>query len=83
MSAASICTTQACTHTANYLLSNLSPNYTTIDPCVDFDQYASGGFPLKYPSVTGTIEATDVMDDNTTALLTSIVACDFPSTSEV
>ena len=56
-----ICTTPACVRASNFILRNLDPrltaqesaqvlNYHTVavDPCVDFDQFACGGFGQQY-----------------------------------
>ena len=39
-----ICLTPACVQAASILLSNMSPKYSEIDPCKNFNQYACGGF---------------------------------------
>jgi endothelin-converting enzyme len=38
------CTTPACLSAASLYLSNLSPNYTALNPCTSFEEYACGGF---------------------------------------
>ncbi|OKL63157.1 hypothetical protein UA08_01169 [Talaromyces atroroseus] len=39
-----LCLEPECIHAASEILYNLDPHYEDIDPCVDFDQYACGGW---------------------------------------
>jgi endothelin-converting enzyme len=39
-----VCTTTRCKDYANYILESLAPNYTVIDPCIDFSKYSCDGW---------------------------------------
>ncbi|KAI0186909.1 Metalloprotease [Astrocystis sublimbata] len=41
----SLCTTPGCLDAASTIISNLHPDYGSIDPCEDFDLYVCGGYP--------------------------------------
>ncbi|KAI0537886.1 hypothetical protein GGR58DRAFT_526949 [Xylaria digitata] len=53
-----LCTTPACIQAASRIVTNLHPDYKSIDPCTNFDAYACGGYPAEHP-----FEATDVFSD--------------------
>jgi Peptidase family M13 len=40
----SFCLSGKCTDAAIQIFNNLAPNYTEIDPCTNFEEYACGGF---------------------------------------
>ncbi|KAI1128939.1 Metalloprotease [Nemania abortiva] len=43
-----LCLTPTCVEAAAYILNNLHPNYNTIDPCENFDEFTCGGFSSKH-----------------------------------
>ncbi|KAI0966575.1 hypothetical protein F4678DRAFT_484190 [Xylaria arbuscula] len=53
-----MCTTPACIQAASRILTNIHPEYKSIDPCTDFDAYACGGYPAQHP-----FEASDIFTD--------------------
>ncbi|KAJ2989032.1 hypothetical protein NUW58_g3674 [Xylaria curta] len=53
-----LCTTPACIQAASRILTNLHPDYESIDPCTNFDAYVCGGYPTEHP-----FEVTDVISD--------------------
>lgn len=40
----SFCFSRKCSDAATQIFNNLAPNYTEIDPCTNFEEYACGGF---------------------------------------
>ncbi|KAI0187503.1 hypothetical protein F4808DRAFT_77578 [Astrocystis sublimbata] len=53
-----LCTTPTCIQAASRIITNMHPNYKSIDPCTNFDAYVCGGFPEQHPfEVTDTFTA--------------------------
>jgi endothelin-converting enzyme len=70
-----LCTTQACTEYANLVVSNISPNYTAIDPCQDFHEYVCGGFKQTHdyrPEQT-TVSPRSAMNDASRKIIQEIL----------
>ncbi|KAI0413529.1 hypothetical protein F5X98DRAFT_366492 [Xylaria grammica] len=44
-----LCTTPACIQAASRILTNMHPEYKSIDPCTNFDAYVCGGYPAQHP----------------------------------
>ncbi|KAH8165602.1 hypothetical protein CIB48_g2643 [Xylaria polymorpha] len=53
-----LCTTSACIQAASRILTNLHPDYKSVDPCTNFDAYVCGGYPTEHP-----FEVTDTLSD--------------------
>jgi endothelin-converting enzyme len=61
------CTTAKCKAVADYILKSLAPNYTALDPCVDFEQYACNGWINTHeipPSMDTTTPPYVLADEN-------------------
>lgn len=75
-----VCDSDACNKYAKTVLSNLAPNYQTLDPCDDFDVYTCEGFrqthePKPWKSAVGTMELVrEEVDDILVGLLNGTVA---------
>ncbi|KAI1075493.1 Metalloprotease [Whalleya microplaca] len=75
-----LCLTPSCVKAAAHLLENLHPNYKTLDPCENFDQYVCGGFPTRWPTEEDydTLDEVGVPNRN---LLKSILDNPYPNTA--
>ncbi|PBP18292.1 Metalloproteases (zincins), catalytic [Diplocarpon rosae] len=81
---ASVCLTPACVHAASEILYNLSPEYKTIDPCVNFEEMVCGGWddrhdlrPDQGDAFTGTL-----MVESSQMLLRHILEAPYPEESK-
>jgi endothelin-converting enzyme len=63
-----VCATDNCKEIAKYLNKFLAPNYTTIDPCVDFDKYVCNGWSTEDNRTRHGFLALD-MDENVQKLM--------------
>lgn len=79
---AALCLTPACIIAASNIIQNLAPNYQSIDPCDDFDQYVCGGFPTRFPDKKnlGVLEIAIARNHDLVHLL---LDGDYPASSEV
>ncbi|KAJ5887912.1 Peptidase M13 [Penicillium taxi] len=79
--APAVCQTPECIHAASEILYNLDPNYKSIDPCTDFDQYVCGGWREIHDmrSDQGSIFAGTIMEENSQTRLRHIVERSEPS----
>ena len=75
--------TPACVHASSEILYNLSPKFTDIDPCTDFEELVCGGWkerhdlrPDQGDAFTGTI-----MSENSQLLLRHILEAPYPMLS--
>lgn len=92
-----MCTTPACVAHAKEIRSYLAPNYTAIDPCVNFDEYACAGWRasheyrpeqscesfrvLQFCADSTAVSTFSVMGDKIKNLLRSILDGNFDSTA--
>jgi endothelin-converting enzyme len=60
-----VCTAEKCVAFAKHLKDSLSPNYQSIDPCVDFDKYSCEGWrgSHEYRPDQAKISVTSVLSD--------------------
>ena len=77
---ASICLTPACVLAASGILENMSPRYTKIDPCTNFDKFVCEGWDEQHDlradqgiSFTGTI-----MAENSQRILRHLLDSPYP-----
>ncbi|KAK6612031.1 Endothelin-converting enzyme 1-like protein 1 [Botrytis cinerea] len=80
----STCDSAACVHAASEILNNLSPKYTELDACSNFEELVCGGWrdhhdlrPDQGDAFTGTI-----MSENSQTLLRHILEGDYPKESK-
>jgi endothelin-converting enzyme len=60
-----VCTAEKCVAFAKHLKDSLSPNYQSIDPCVDFDRYSCEGWRAshEYRPDQARVSVTSVLSD--------------------
>lgn len=99
MSSLSVCNTPACVAAAQAILSYMSPNYTAINPCTDWDTCKYSGnwsIYLKSKHILDMCagfttlyppdydeDGEDVLDDSVTNTLYSIMEGSYPANSTV
>ncbi|KAH9905849.1 Metalloprotease [Xylariomycetidae sp. FL2044] len=74
-----LCLTPECVFWSGRILRNLHPQYQHIDPCVDFNQYACGGYPFPSPTDTEVIVS---MQRENTEYMRRILNSPFPATED-
>ncbi|KAL9561383.1 hypothetical protein ACKAV7_014738 [Fusarium commune] len=79
-----LCMTPACIHLASEILGGLAPNYTEIDPCVDFDQLVCGGWAEHHgiPGGWNNIESFTALELQMQNNARKILESPYPSGSE-
>jgi endothelin-converting enzyme len=85
VSAQELCTTDKCKDWAKYILESLAPNYTTIDPCTDFDKYSCDGWRNVhiYRADQSSLSVTTNMSDVNQAILRSILEGEYTESPEL
>ncbi|CAO2652691.1 Nn.00g021020.m01.CDS01 [Neocucurbitaria sp. VM-36] len=73
-----LCLTPNCVRAAAHVLNNLHPNYESIDPCENFDQYVCGGFPTRWAN-TETYTTIEEVGEINKYVLRSILEGPYPS----
>jgi endothelin-converting enzyme len=81
----SLCTTQACTEYAKSVVSNISPKYTAVDPCQNFEEYVCGGFKQThdYRPEQSSVSSRSAMMDVTRTILQSILEGSYNDSSTI
>lgn len=82
-SAAGLCLTPACIHAASGYLTNLSPDYKTIDPCTNFEEFVCGGWRGAHDmrADQGMTDALDLISDSVTTTIRNILEGSYPDGS--
>ncbi|CAJ2510221.1 Uu.00g061210.m01.CDS01 [Anthostomella pinea] len=81
MSDSQLCLTPACIKAAADMLTNLHPNYQAIDPCENFDLYACGGYPARFPNALPESTLGQQVEKNQ-YVLRNILESPYPGTSD-
>jgi endothelin-converting enzyme len=70
-----LCTAAKCQTYAKHIKDSLAPNYTAINPCVDFDKYACDGWRAShnYRQEQASLSVSTVMSDTIRDLLHSLL----------
>ena len=70
-----VCLTPACVIAASKILQNMSPNYRTIDPCNDFDQFVCEGWQEKHDlrADQGSIFTGTIMEEDSQQILRHVL----------
>ncbi|OAA65196.1 endothelin-converting enzyme [Niveomyces insectorum RCEF 264] len=82
-SSAALCLTPSCIHAASNYLTNLSPDYKTIDPCTNFEEFVCGGWRENHDmrADQGLTDALGLINDDVTSTIRHILEGSYPNTS--
>ncbi|KAM5371410.1 hypothetical protein ACJA88_009397 [Fusarium oxysporum] len=79
--ASDLCTSASCLHIASEMLGSMALNYTEIDPCKDFEQYACGNWAARHEIPAGDIstDGLTLAQENAVSALRRILESPYPS----
>ncbi|KAF4948867.1 hypothetical protein FSARC_13627 [Fusarium sarcochroum] len=79
-----LCTSASCVHIASEILGSLALNYTEIDPCEDFEQYACGNWAARHEIPAGgvTTDGITLAQENVYSALRRILESPYPTGQE-
>lgn len=78
-----LCLTPGCVHAASDILYNLSPDYKSIDPCANFEEFVCGGWKDRHDlrEDQGRAFTGSIMIENTQMLVKNILEAPYPKNS--
>ncbi|KAM0081577.1 hypothetical protein ACKRZS_006279 [Fusarium odoratissimum] len=82
--ASDLCTSASCIHIASEMLGSMALNYTEIDPCKDFEQYACGNWAARHEIPAGDVstDGLTLAQENVVSALRRILESPYPSSED-
>ncbi|CAJ0554865.1 Ff.00g133780.m01.CDS01 [Fusarium sp. VM40] len=76
-----LCTSVSCIHIASEMLGSMALNYTEIDPCEDFEQYACGNWAARHEIPAGGVstDGLTLAQENVVSDLRRILESPYPT----